>query len=56
MADFEKAPGDTRASVTTEMERKYETMAAKLKQDSLAINPIGFISPGMLSPVDKDKH
>jgi transitional endoplasmic reticulum ATPase len=25
-------------------------MAARLKQDSLAIDPIGFISPGMLKP------
>ncbi|MGP1282567.1 MAG: CDC48 family AAA ATPase [Parasphingopyxis sp.] len=56
MADFEKALGDTRASVTSEMEREYETMAAKLKRDSLAINPIGFIAPGMLSPVNADKH
>lgn len=56
MADFELALGDTRASVTNEMEREYEMMAAKLKQDSLAINPIGFISPGMLSPTNEDKH
>ncbi|MGJ8536097.1 MAG: CDC48 family AAA ATPase [Parasphingopyxis sp.] len=56
MADFESALKDTRASVTGEMEREYELMAAKLKQDSLAINPIGFISPGMLSPTNEDKH
>jgi transitional endoplasmic reticulum ATPase len=56
MIDFESALGDTRASVTSEMEREYELMAAKLKQDSLAINPIGFISPGMLSPTNQDKH
>jgi len=56
MMDFESALGDTRASVTNEMEREYEMMAAKLKQDSLAINPIGFISPGMLSPTNEDKH
>lgn len=56
MSDFEKALDDTRASVTSEMEREYEMMAAKLKQDSLAINPIGFISPGMLRPVNETKH
>lgn len=56
MIDFESALGETRASVTSEMEREYELMAAKLKQDSLAINPIGFISPGMLNPTNQDKH
>ncbi|WP_299322832.1 CDC48 family AAA ATPase [Parasphingopyxis sp.] len=56
MADFELALADARASVTSEMEREYEVMAAKLKQDSLAINPIGFIAPGMLNPANQDKH
>ncbi|MCJ8158945.1 CDC48 family AAA ATPase [Sphingomonas sp. LaA6.9] len=50
MAHFEKALGETRASVTPEMEREYETMAARLKQDALKIDPIGFIAPGMLRP------
>jgi transitional endoplasmic reticulum ATPase len=48
--DFEHALEETRASVTAEMEREYEQMAARLKQDALAIDPIGFIAPGMLSP------
>jgi transitional endoplasmic reticulum ATPase len=56
MEDFEKALEDTRASVTPEMEREYETMAAKLKQDSLSLDPIGFISPGMLTPSNSAKH
>ena len=56
MEDFEAALKDTHASVTSEMEREYEVMAAKLKQDSLAINPIGFIAPGMLRPMNADKH
>jgi transitional endoplasmic reticulum ATPase len=47
---FEQALGETRASVTLEMEREYEQMAARLKQDALAIDPIGFIAPGMLKP------
>jgi transitional endoplasmic reticulum ATPase len=47
---FEKALEETRASVTPEMERDYEMMEAKLKQDALAIEPIGFVSPGMLTP------
>jgi len=48
--DFEHALEETRASVTTEMEREYEQMSARLKQDALAIDPIGFIAPGMLRP------
>jgi transitional endoplasmic reticulum ATPase len=47
---FENALAETRASVTPEMEREYEQMAARLKQDALAIEPIGFIAPGMLKP------
>jgi transitional endoplasmic reticulum ATPase len=47
---FAHALEETRASVTEEMEREYEQMAARLKQDALAIEPIGFIAPGMLHP------
>ncbi|MGN6375975.1 MAG: CDC48 family AAA ATPase [Sphingomonas sp.] len=50
MADFEDALGEARASVTPEMERDYEQIAAKLKQEAAAIQPIGFIAPGMLRP------
>ena len=50
MADFEAALGESRASVTPEMERDYEQMAARLKQDAAAIQPIGFIAPGQLTP------
>jgi transitional endoplasmic reticulum ATPase len=50
MAHFEKALEDTRASVTPEMERDYEQIAANIKQDALALQPIGFIAPGMLTP------
>jgi len=52
MDDFEAALGETRATVTEAMEREYEEIERKLKQD--AMNPagggIGFISPGMLQP------
>ena len=47
---FAHALDETRASVTEEMEREYEQMSARLKQDALAIDPIGFIAPGMLHP------
>ena len=50
MADFEEALTESRASVTPEVEREYEQMAAKLKQDAAAIQPIGFIAPGQLTP------
>ena len=50
--NFEAALAETRASVTPEIEGEYEQMAARLKQDALAIAPIGFISPGMLKPRD----
>jgi len=49
-ANFEAALSETRASVTPEIEREYEQMAARLKQESVAIAPIGFIAPGMLKP------
>ncbi|MDQ2893671.1 MAG: CDC48 family AAA ATPase [Pseudomonadota bacterium] len=50
MADFEEALTESRASVTPELEREYEQMAARLKQDASAIQPLGFIAPGQLTP------
>ncbi|MFS0738355.1 CDC48 family AAA ATPase [Sphingomonas sp. 1P06PA] len=49
-AHFEAALEETRASVTPEIEREYEQMSARLKQDSLSLDPVGFIAPGMLTP------
>jgi transitional endoplasmic reticulum ATPase len=49
-ADFDAALKETRASVTPEMELEYEQMAARLKQDAMAIEPIGFFPPGMFTP------
>ena len=46
MDDFEEALKESRASVTPEVERDYEQMAATLKQDANAIQPIGFAMPG----------
>ncbi|GAA4769899.1 CDC48 family AAA ATPase [Stakelama sediminis] len=48
MAHFETALSESRASVTPEMEREYQAMSAKLKQEAVAMQPIGFITPGML--------
>ena len=43
-------PAESRASVTEDMERDYQQIASRLKQDAASIQPIGFISPGQLSP------
>ena len=45
-----RALDDSRASVTPEVEREYEQMAARLKQEVNAIQPLGFIAPGQLTP------
>ena len=50
MAHFEDALADSRATVTPEMEREYSQMQSRLKQDAVALQPIGFIAPGMLEP------
>ena len=50
MAAFETALTDSRASVTPEVERDYEQMASRLKQDANAIQPLGFGMPGQLAP------
>ncbi len=48
MADFEKALGEMRASVTPEMEKEYANIAGTLKAQAFKANTIGFVSPGML--------
>ncbi|ATY33070.1 CDC48 family AAA ATPase [Sphingomonas psychrotolerans] len=45
---FEAALADSRATVTVEMEQEYEAMSGRLKQQASAIQPLGFIAPGML--------
>ena len=50
-AHFESALLDTRASVTSDMEREYEKIHAQLKIDAFKPTPtMGFIAPGMLAP------
>ena len=48
MAHFDAALADSRATVTPEMEEEYQAMSGRLKQQASAIQPIGFIAPGML--------
>jgi transitional endoplasmic reticulum ATPase len=50
MAHFERALGETRASVTEEMERDYAEIEGRLKQEAFGSGGIGFITPGMLTP------
>jgi transitional endoplasmic reticulum ATPase len=50
MAEFERALAETRPSVTEEVEREYEQMQTRLKQDALSAGSIGFVTPGMLAP------
>ena len=50
MAAFEAALDDSRASVTVDAERDYEQMATRLKQDAYAVQPLGFVTPGQLTP------
>jgi transitional endoplasmic reticulum ATPase len=54
MAHFEAALADSRATVTPEMEAEYAQLVARMKQDAVALNPIGFIAPGMLQGRKKD--
>lgn len=56
MKHFEKALKESRASVTPEMEEEYSKMEASLKQNAMRAEPIGFVSPGMLTPVRDSKH
>ena len=53
MAHFEAALLETRASVTPDMEREYEQIQATLKQSAMQIDPIGFVSPGMVRGRDR---
>jgi transitional endoplasmic reticulum ATPase len=48
MAHFQAALEDSRATVTEEMEAEYADMSGRLKQNASAIQPIGFIPPGLL--------
>jgi transitional endoplasmic reticulum ATPase len=47
---FERALGETRPSVTPQMEEEYERIQSHIKQDARSAGGIGFISPGMLTP------
>lgn len=56
--DFREALADSRATVTPEMEAEYLKMKGELKKRAAAINPnpVGFLAPGMVSPIREKKH
>ncbi|MEW4467625.1 CDC48 family AAA ATPase [Parasphingorhabdus sp. JC815] len=56
MKHFEQALKDSRASVTPEMEEEYSKIEGELKQNAMRAEPIGFVAPGMLTPVHDMKH
>ncbi len=55
-ADFDEALEDSRATVTVEMEEEYARMKGELKKRAMAVEPIGFIAPGMVEPRRERKH
>ncbi len=55
-ADFAAALEDSRATVTAEMEEDYAKMKGELKKRAMAVGPIGFIAPGMVSSTREAKH
>ena len=42
--------------MTPEMESEYLKMRGELKKRAAAVQPIGFLSPDMLTPTREKKH
>jgi len=55
-ADFRAALEDSRATVTEEMEEEYAKMKGELKKRAMSVTPIGFLAPGMVTPLRETKH
>jgi transitional endoplasmic reticulum ATPase len=56
MSHFAQALKASRATVTPEMEEEYRSMETTLKQSALVPQGMGFVSPGMVTPVRAEKH
>ena len=54
--DFAEALEDSRATVTSEMEAEYAKMKGELKKRAMAVEPIGFLAPGMVESTREKKH
>lgn len=55
-ADFDAALGDSRATVTQQMEDEYEKMRGELKKRAASVHPIGFFAPETLQSTRAAKH
>lgn len=55
-AHFAEALADSRPTVTPQMEHEYEQMKGELKKRAMAVNPIGFITEGMVESTRDKKH
>ena len=55
-ADFSEALKDSRPTVTPRMEEEYKKMKGELKKRALEVNPIGFITEGMVESTRDSKH
>lgn len=56
--DFDRALGDSRATVSAEMEADYLRMKGELKKRAAEVTStqIGFLAPGMVQPTRERKH
>lgn len=54
--DFDDALEDSRPTVTDRMESEYAKMRGELKRRAAEVNPIGFVTPGMLTSTRESKH
>ena len=55
-ADFTEALGDSRATVTSQMEAEYKKMQGELKKRAADVRPIGFVYEGMVESTRDEKH
>ena len=53
--DFEEALADSRATVTPEMEEEYAKLQGELKRRAMEVQPIGFVTPGMVQSTRERK-
>jgi transitional endoplasmic reticulum ATPase len=55
-ADFAEALEDSRPTVTEQMEADYQAMQGELKKRAMEVQPMGFITEGMVSSTREKKH
>jgi transitional endoplasmic reticulum ATPase len=55
-ADFAEALEDSRPTVTEQMEADYQAMQGELKKRAMEVQPMGFITAGMVESTREKKH